>query len=509
MNKILLEKLKESLISVAPITAIVLLLNFILPNPMSGLEIAKFLIGAVMLVVGVVLYSLGTDTALEPIGELIGNRVTSSKKIPLILLVGFIIGFIVTIAEPDLIVLGNQLGSIKWIIIVTIALGVGLFLVLAIGRILKKISLNIVLIVLYALLFGLVIFCEKKFIPLAFDSGGVTTGPITVPFILALGVGVAGVMGGKKKKEDSFGIVALCSIGPIISVVLLSIIYKPEINPSVSNEQITNLSQMFGLFNSNLVHSLKDVLIALLPISCFFLIINFAFIKIPRKRLSKIIFGLLYTFIGLSLFLSGANFGFMSAGLNLGTRLANLNNKWLLVLIGCVLGCVLVLAEPAVQVLGKQVEDISNGNIKRKSIVLTLCLSMAVAVGLSIIRIIFNFSILYYVIPGYIIALGLTFFAPKVYTAIAFDSGGVVSGPMTTTFMLPLAIGACTVIGGAESVLLNAYGVVSLIALTPLITIQVFGILATKKSTKKHYVMPKEYLELFEHDIIELDVSIN
>lgn len=500
MNKFLSSKFKEALISVLPITLIIFALNFALPNPMPVVDLLKFLLGAFLLFVGISLYSLGSETALAPIGETIGTKVTSTKKIPLILLVGFIIGFIVTIAEPDLIVLGDQLGNIKWRIIICIALGVGLFLVLALVRTLKRFNLNILLIALYGILFALICFTDAKYIPLSFDSGGVTTGPITVPFILALGIGVAHVLGGKTKKEEGFGIVALCSVGPIIAVTLLTMIFKPEIQPNVAH---TN--SVFGTLGTHF----KDVAIALAPITIFFLLLDLFFIKTPRKRLYKIVIGLVYTYVGLSLFLSGANIGFMSAGTNLGERIASLDNNALLIPLGMIVGCVLVLAEPAVQVLAKQVEDLSNGNIKRKTIIVTLCISMAIAVGLSMLRVIYQFSVLYYLVPGYVIALGLSFFTPKVYTAIAFDSGGVVSGPMTTTFMLPLAIGASTIIGGAESILYNAYGVVSLIALTPLISIQAFGIISSLKTKRKVYVLPKNIVQLFEGGVIELDYTPN
>lgn len=507
MNAILLKKVKESFLSVVPVTVIIIALNYILPDPMPFPQIFKFLIGAFFLFVGMVLYNLGSETALEPIGETIGSRITSTKKIPLILFVGFIIGFIVTIAEPDLIVLGEQLGSIKWILIITIAIGVALFLVLALIRILKKINLNIVLIALYAVLFFLATFADIKYIPLAFDSGGVTTGPVTVPFILAIGVGVAGVIGGKNKKSDSFGLVAFCSIGPIISVVLLSLIFKPEIVPEITDYGNPTVLQVLKTFITSLPLYLKDVIIAILPITFFFLLLDLFLIKTPRKRLIRILVGLLYACIGLTLFLSGANIGFVSAGSNLGGRIASMANNSVLVPIGMLMGCVLVLAEPAVHVLAKQVEDTSNGNIKKKSIVISLCISMAIAVGLSMLRVLLEIPIYYFIIPGYAIALGLTFFTPKVYTAIAFDSGGVVSGPMTTAFMLPLAIGASTVISGAENILTNAYGVVALVALTPLITIQIFGIVSTQKAKRKTVVLPKNVVSLFEGDVIELDIE--
>ncbi|MGN0819186.1 MAG: DUF1538 domain-containing protein [Christensenellaceae bacterium] len=507
MNKILLKKLKECFFSVVPITVIITILNFALPDRMSGVELFKFLFGAVLLFVGMVLYNLGSETALEPIGKLIGTSVTKKKSIPLILAVGFIIGFIVTIAEPDLIVLGEQLGSIKWTLILTIALGVGLFLVIALLRIIKKISLNIVLIVLYAVLFIIAIFVDNKFIPLSFDSGGVTTGPVTVPFILAIGVGVASVIGGKKGDQDSFGIVAICSIGPIVSVLILSLIFKPAIDSSITVAQADSIGDAIKCYVFSAPKFYKEVCIALLPILSFFLIMNATMIKLPFLRVRRILVGALYTFIGLSLFLLGANMGFMSAGLQLGERIASLQAKEILIPVGMIIGCVIVLAEPAVGVLANQVEEISNGKIKKSKMYLALCVSMAAALGLSMLRIVCNIPIWYFIIPGYVLALGLTFFTPKVYTAIAFDSGGVASGPMTTAFMLPLAIGAATVISGSESVLFNAYGLVSLVALTPLITIQIFGITTRKKVRKKAFVLPKNIVELFEGEIIELNAD--
>lgn len=507
MNKILLKKLKDCLLSVVPITVIITVLNFALPNRMSGVELFSFLFGAVLLFIGMVLYNLGSETALEPIGKLIGTSVTKKKSIPLILSVGFIIGFIVTIAEPDLIVLGEQLGSIKWTLILTIALGVGLFLVIALLRIIKKINLNIVLIVLYGILFILAIFVENKFIPLSFDSGGVTTGPVTVPFILAIGVGVASVIGGKNDDNDSFGIVAICSIGPIISVLILSLIFKPEIDSGITVAQSNTILDTVKRYVFSSPQFFKEVCIAIFPILAFFLIINATMIKLPFLRVRRILVGALYTFIGLSLFLLGANMGFMSAGLQLGERIASLPANEVLIPVGMVIGCVMVLAEPAVGVLANQVEEISNGKIKKSKLYLALCVSMAVALGLSMLRIICNIPIWYFIVPGYALALGLTFFTPKVYTAIAFDSGGVASGPMTTAFMLPLAIGAVTVISGSQGVLYNAYGLVSLVALTPLITIQLFGISTKKKVKKKAFVLPKNVVELFEGEIIELNVD--
>ena len=504
LNGILVKKLKEALVSVLPITVIILILNFALPDRMSPVGLVSFIVGAAMLILGIALYSLGSDTALAPIGETIGNKVTETKKVPLILIVGFVIGVIVTIAEPDLMVLGSQLGDIKMLLIITIALGVGLFLVFALGRIFANISLNIVLIALYALVFIVAIFVDDKYIPLSFDSGGITTGPITVPFIMALGVGVAGVLGGKSKNENSFGVVAICSIGPIFFVLLLSLIFKPDISVSESAHAAQNFSELLPVLANDLVVAMKDVAVAIIPISLFFFVADIFFLKLPRQRIVRIIIGILYTYFGLTLFLTGVNVGFMATGTNLGSRLASLDQKWILIPVGMITGCFMVLAEPAVHVLAEQVENISDGAIKRRTIMIALCVSMMIAVGLGMLRIVTGISIWFVLIPGYAIAILLSFFVPKIYTAIAFDSGGVASGPMATTFMLPLAIGAATTLTGAESVLSSAYGLVGFIALTPLVTIQILGAFVKIKQGRR-VVLPKAFINLFEGDVIELD----
>ncbi len=508
MKKILLDKIKESCLSVLPITAIIIILNFAVPGGKLGWNFLAFIIGSLLLITGMVFYSLGSEIALSPIGEVIGSKVTSTKKVPLILLIGFIIGAMVTVAEPDLMVLGNQLGSIKWILIITIALGVGLFLAIALGRIFAKISLNLILIVFYGLIFVLALFVDNKYIALAFDSGGVTTGAITVPFIMALGVGVASVLGGKNRNENSFGVVAICSIGPILLVLLLCLIFKPEIAIDSFGGEIVSITDLLTNFRDILLSCMKEVAIALLPISAFFFVMNGFFIKLPRQRVMRIIFGLVYTYIGLSLFLTGVSAGFMDMGFDLGNRLAALDNNWLLIPVGMIVGAFIVLAEPAVHVLCKQVETISDGTIKGKTLLISLSISMMISVGLATMRILFDIPVYYILIPGYGLALLLSFVVPKNYTAIAFDSGGVASGPMATTFMLPLAIGAASTVsmGSTEAILSNAYGMVAFIALTPLITIQILGLTVKIKASRKPKIN-KSVLRLFDSDIIELNTN--
>lgn len=478
MRRQLWHKIKEALVSVIPVTIIVLLLNLTPLINLSGYEMAVFSISAIFLILGIGLFNLGADMAMQPMGEQIGSSLMKTNKIKIIVLVCFIMGVLITIAEPDLTVLANQVGAVikPMVLIVSIGLGVGLFLVLAVLKIIFKKDLSMMLMFFYALLFAVaslvILNGNGDLLALSFDSGGVTTGPITVPFIMALGVGVAATIGGRNKNENSFGLIALCSVGPIIAILILSISISGNIDFSVPNYQVSQ-----NLF-SDLLHEIGnvslDILLALGLIVVFFLIINFIYIRLPKKKLIQLSIGILYTFLGLLIFLTSVTIGFMPIGYKLGTQLATFS-PIVLIIAGFILGLVVVLAEPAVHVLTKQVEEITLGGVTKKQMLLALSIGVGVSIGLSMIRIVFDFSIFYYLIPGYFISLGLSFFVPKIYTAIAFDSGGVASGPLTSSFILPLAVGACMVIQGESKVLSDAYGIVAMVAMTPLITIQALG----------------------------------
>ena len=472
--KILMQKLREALLSVLPITAVILIINFAV-RPMPDYNLIAFLIGAVLLILGMGLYTLGTDVAIEPMGGHIGSRITKTKKAGLILAVCFVIGVIVTVAEPDLQVLATQVPTIdNWVLILTVAAGVGVFLVFAILRIMLKINLNLVLIAFYVLLFVLAAFVDAEFIPLAFDSGGVTTGPMTVPFIMALGIGISAVLGGNSTQDNSFGIIGICSIGPILAVLILGL-FNPQASAGAADVTVFgSVGEIFAAFGSRFLYELREVGIALLPIVAFFFIFQFIALKLPKAHLLKIVVGIVYTYVGLSIFLTGVNVGFMSAGVYIGEILAG-TNRWLLIPVGMVVGAFIVLAEPAVHVLNKQVEEITGGTIRRSTMLKVLAVSMAAALGLSMLRVAAGVSIWWIILPGYAVALGLSFFVPKIFTAIAFDSGGVASGPMTATFLLPLAMGAVTELGG--NIFTDAFGIVATVAMTPLVTIQVLGLI--------------------------------
>ena len=481
-NKLLKEKVSESVSSVLPITLIVFLLSITLA-PLSLSTFVMFLVGAVMLIMGMGLFTLGVDMSMIPMGEGIGVQMSKSKKILLSLTACLVLGVIITVAEPDLQVLAEQVPSIpNLVLILTVAAGVGFFLLIAQLRMLLKIPLSYTLVFFYIIVFILAWFAPDDFVPVSFDSGGVTTGPITVPFIMALGIGMAAIRSDKNSSSDSFGLIALCSIGPILSVLLLGIFYNPQ-SAVASDVQITdygNTQALAKTFVSAFPAYAWEVATALLPIAVVFVLFQIFSRRFHKRQLLKILSGFIYAYMGLVLFLTGVNVGFMPAGHYIGQTLASGDNNWLLIPIGMLIGYFIVRAEPAVQVLTKQVEEISNGSITQKSIEHSLSIGIAVSVGLSMIRILTGISIMWFLIPGYLISLTMTFFVPQIFTGIAFDSGGVASGPMTATFLLPLAMGACQAMGG--NILTDAFGIVAMVAMTPLVTIQVLGLTGTLKT---------------------------
>ena len=476
--KELAAKIQEALLSALPITVIVYLLALSPWVNFTGAEMITFTIGAVLLIVGIGLFSLGADMAMTPMGTHVGAGLSRQRKLGLLLGVCFVLGMLITIAEPDLQVLANQVSSVMngTVLIYCVGAGVGLFLMVAILRIVFRKQLSLILMLFYMLMFALALMLtvngNEALMPMAFDSGGVTTGPITVPFIMALGVGISSVLGDRSSQENSFGLVSLCSVGPILAVLMLGIFSTNDLAYAVPDYGVSN--EILATYLHSLVHTAKEVALALGLIVAFFLICQMIFLKLPKKRLVKIGVGVVFTYIGLVLFLSGVNVGFMPIGYKLGYQMAEFN-QWVLVALGLVMGVLVVLAEPAIHVLNVQVEDVTGGYVSKKSMMMGLCIGVGASIALSVIRIIFDFSIVYYVIPGYFISLTLSLFVPPVYTAIAFDSGGVASGPMTSGFILPFATGVCVCLQGEAAVLRDAFGVVALVAMTPLITIQLLG----------------------------------
>lgn len=485
MNKKLKEKVMEALSSVVPITCIVLVLSFtVAPMPVSSLIL--FLLGALLLILGVGLFSLGVDIAMMPIGEGIGGQIAGGRRLWAMIPLCFLIGVFVTIAEPDLQVLAKQVPAVPdMVIILTVAVGVGFFMVVALLRAKFGWELNRMLIGFYILVFALALLVPKEFLAVAFDSGGVTTGPITVPFIIAMGAGLAALRRDSNSEADSFGVVALSSVGPILAVMILGLCYNSS-DLSYTPFAIPNLETTADVgqyFASGFPEYIEEVALGLAPIALFFAIFQVVALKLRHRQLIKIVVGMVYTYAGLVLFLTGVNVGFMPAGHFLGVQVAQLRYNWVLIPIGMLVGWFIVAAEPAVRVLNQQVEELTGGSISQRAMGTTLSIGMAVAVGLAMFRVLTGISVLWILVPGYAVALGLSFRVPKVFTAVAFDSGGVASGPMTATFLLAFAMGACEAVGG--NILTDAFGVVAMVAMTPLVAIQALGLVYQRKSRRE------------------------
>ena len=506
--KSLREKLKESLFSVVPVSLLVFLLAITPWVDISRHELLVFAGAALLLIAGISLFNLGADMAMTPMGQHIGEGLTKSKKLGVLLGVCFVMGLLITVAEPDLSVLAGQVGAVMngTVLIGAVGLGVGLFLLIAVIKILFHSDLTGILLFFYMVLFCLAAILidsgKGSFLPLSFDSGGVTTGPITVPFIMALGVGIALTVGGRNAGENSFGLIALCSVGPIAAALLLSLTASGDLSFAIPDYSMDTVLEggVWHLFGEMAV----DVVKSLLLVVVFFFILQAAVLKLPRTKIIQILFGIVYTFVGLVLFLTAVSMAFMPIGFKIGTQLAAYSPK-LLVIFAFVLGMVVVLAEPAVHVLNNQVEEITGGEVTRRQMMLALSIGVGVSIGLSVLRVRFGFSLLYYLIPGYLISLGLSFFVPRLYTAIAFDSGGVASGPLTSSFILPLVIGACCSLQGESAVLDFAFGVVAMVAMTPLITIQSLGFKSVLSVRRRDNAAIRRILAAADDQIIYFD----
>ena len=505
MLKVLLSKCKEAMTSVLPVCLIVVVLHMTPLISLTNHELSVFLACSLLLIVGIGLFNLGADLAMTPIGEHVGSGLARSRKLWLLLSVCFGMGVLITVAEPDLSVLATQVSEVinGTALIVAVGVGVGLFLLLSVLKIVFRIQLSSLLIFFYMLLFALaslvVVGGNEDFLPLAFDSGGVTTGPITVPFIMALGVGIASAFGGKNASENSFGLVAMCSIGPILAVMALGLTVRGDIGYSLPDYSVD--AHLGDRLLPTVLSIFEEVALALGLIVIFFIILQITFLKLSRKRLAQIAVGILYTFLGLVVFLSAVTVGFMPVGYRLGTMLAA-QPPALLIGFAFLLGLVVVLAEPAVHVLNKQVETVTDGMVSKRSMMIALSLGVGISIGLSLLRILLDFSILHYLVPGYFLSLGLSFFVPRIYTAIAFDSGGVASGPLTSSFILPFAIGACSVLQGVDGILSSAFGVVAMVAMTPLITIQLLGFRAVVAQLVRNRIAMRRILDAEDEQII-------
>ena len=493
----LLAKLKETSISVIPILLIVLVLYLTLA-PIGIHLLASFLVGGILIIIGLSLFLLGTEIGLIPVGQRVGSALVRRRSLSLILIAGFFIGFLVTVAEPQVQILASQVASVDpsispFLLVLMIALGVGLFVALGTGRILLRIPLKLILTIFYLLVFALAFLTEETFVGIAFDAGGATTGPMTVPFIMALGLGVSAVRKTDSSSDESFGLVGMASIGPILAVLLMGFFFHGSsmaIDPSAPAS--TNLS-LGATFWHLVPKTLWEVSTALVPLALLFIIFQLFLLRMPIHQVARMAKGFAYTFIGLSIFLIGVNGGFLPTGAAIGSLIGALENNWVLIPIGFFLGAVAVLAEPAVWVLTDQVRDISGGHIRKRIMLFSFSIGVAIAVALSMLRVVTGLSIWWLLIPGYTIAFGLSIICPKLFTAIAFDSGGVASGPMSSTFILAFTLGASQAVGGNP--FSDAFGVVAMIAMTPLITLQILGLLYKRRDKQKpidHFMADEE-----------------
>ena len=494
-------KLMESLKSVLPIALIVLGLSItIVPIPTGDMFL--FLVGVVCLVFGMSIFTAGAEMSMQPLGSKIGTTIGASKKVWIIAFISFIIGILVTISEPDLQLLAEQVSGMEnMLLILTVSVGVGIFLAIAVMRIVFNWSLTAIMIGFYSVAFVLAFFVNESFLPLAFDSGGVTTGPMTVPFIMSIGAGVSMSRISGDDRNDSFGITGLCSIGPIISVLVLGIVMKVEGTyiPTVS-EPISDTRDGVSLFIHGLGEHAVDVLVALAPIIVFAVLFQILTHAFNKGQMIKMAIGIVYVLVGLAVFLTGANVGFLPTGTAIGTRIAQIGGGWLLIPISMLLGYFIVKAEPSVYVLNKLVETMSAGAISGETTGLGLSIGVSVALGLAALRIITGISILWFLIPGYVIALTLSFFVPKIFVGISFDSGGVASGTMMSAFVLPLCMGACNALNG--NVMTDAFGCVAFVAMAPIIAIQICGFAYKVKAEDRarKFVSASESFIDYEYD---------
>lgn len=497
-------KIKESAGSILPIALIVLILTMTVV-PVNPANMLIFINGVVCLILGMSVFTMGIEMSMQPMGTKIGSTLGAHKNIFIIAFVSFLIGVAVTFAEPDLWILAQQSGIPGTILVLTVSIGVGVFLMIALLRIVFNVSLNLLLIVFYSIAIVASFFVPKELQCIVFDSGGVTTGPMTVPFIMSLGAGVSAVISKEGRRDDSFGITALCSIGPIISVIVLGICMGSAGGGYTSSElaPIANTREGVLRYAHGFADSSIEVAKALVPIIVFAVFFQLLTHSFSRKQLVRLSMGIIYTFAGLTIFLTGANVGFVPMGTELGKLLGSMLDGALLIPVSMLLGYFIVKAEPSVYVLNRLVEQMSAGAISRKTTGTGLSVGVSLALGLSALRILFHIPIMYILIPGYVIAIALTFFVPKIFVGIAFDSGGVASGTMMSAFVLPLCIGACEALGG--NVMTEAFGCVAFVALTPIISIQLTGLLYNIKNRriKKKFVTESEtFIDYTEEDAV-------
>jgi hypothetical protein len=475
----LLKKLKEVGSSIIPILALVALMHFFI-TPLPAGSLTSFIIGGFLLIAGLSLFLLGVDIGLLPIGERIGSAATRSKHLLVLLGTGFLVGVVIILAEPNIAVLAEQVKGVnpsisKTSLVSMIAIGVGFYLMVGMVRVVFHLSLRLVYLVSYALLFILFIFSPIEMMGIALDAGGAATGPLSVPFIMAIGIGIARVQK-KQNDADNFGYISLALIGPALALGILSLFND---GGAASSGEVSVAAA--GNFLSLIQPSLAMTAQALVPLLLLCLFYQFLLLKMPLGQLVRMVTGFVYLFVGLTLFFMGSNGGFIPVGYQIGYAIGTYN-RYLLLLVGAVIGAITVLSEPSVWVLVNQVQEITQGHIKKPLMLVALAIGVGLSLFLAMIRVITGLAIWYFVLPTYALAVFLSFFVPDLFVGLSFDSGSVSSGPMASTFILAFAIGSSVSVGGNP--LTDAFGVILFVSMTPVVIVELLG-LVYKRTQKK------------------------
>ena len=485
-----LRVLKETFLSSLPLAAVMIIVCVFIAPMDSMLDYVKLIVGYSSVVIGQTFFLVGLDSSILPIGKLVGKSLIKLKKVVFIIFFGLVFGLLVTVAEPALEVLARQtnmiMPSVNATLFVWIAsTGTGISVGFALWRIIKDWSIKKIFAALYIALFAMIIFVPPEFVALSFDASGATTGDVSVPFVLALGIGVSATLSKRKTNDDTFGIIGIASVGPIMTVFLYGIILKAT-NGGVLPPAGVYDPGSAASFLSILLGNFSGVALALFPVVIVFLPFQFFLFKLPKKEFATILVGTIPVYIGLLIFLSGIDFGFAFAGKYIGEVFLDPTRqewfKWILLIVGFVLGMAITLSEPAVTVLGDQLEELTNGHIKKMTMRMTLAIGIGIAAVLSIVKIMTQINILWFLAPLYLIALILMKFTSRLFVGLAFDSGGVTGGALTSAFLTPLTLGVAQAVAAgagpnAQSVLTNGFGIISFISVTPLIAVQTLGII--------------------------------
>ncbi len=485
--EVLKVKFKEVLASVLPITTIVLILHFTI-CPLDAVSLYAFLLGSALVIIGLTIFLFGIDQGIDPIGHGIGDKLALSTSYAVLITICLVLGFFISYAEPDLHILAGQVDSVTSgqfghvVMVVVVSVGIGIMMTLGMLRILRDIRLKYVFTAAYGLIFILSLFSSADFMAIAFDASGATTGAITVPFMLALAGGISSMRKSSASEANHFGLVGIASTGAIIGVLVTGLLFGVDkLNGSLPEETVAN-SNLMVVYGSKLLPIAWESLLSLLPIIIAYLLFQIFSFKQKRNRVIDISRGLALTLLGLIIFLWGVNGGFMIVGTKVGIGLASMDSKVPVLLVALLLGLTTVLAEPAVHVLTHQVEEVTGGSVNRILVLIFLSLAVGSAIFMSVLRVFFpEVHLWMYLLPGFGLAVILAYIVPELFVGMAFDAGGVASGPMTATFSLAFIQGIAARVPSADLVV-DGFGMIAIVAMMPIIAIELLGMLYHAKT---------------------------